>query len=251
MGIGWVLHQIQQGKEKVIAYASRALNRAESNYCITEKELLAVNFFVEYFRQYLLGRRFIVRSDHQSLVWLFKLKEPRGKIAKWIEVLRQYDFVIQYRPGKNQGHCYALSRCENPKSFDDTMETLKCGPCKKCFKHVQYMLHVQYYKEIVEKDTENLQPGKMTDTEETVTSIKEAEEAVPGTSVSTEELNPKHRESKIIGSLFQGSKVAELAQMQENDPDISIVLRGKLTNTKPSSQEMTVKSPAVRHYWIL
>ena len=79
LGIGSVLHQIQQGKEKVIAYASRALNRAETNYCITEKELLAVRYFIEYFCQYLLGRKFFVRSDHQSLVWLFRLKEPRGK----------------------------------------------------------------------------------------------------------------------------------------------------------------------------
>ena len=66
VGIGGVLHQVQGGRERVIAYASRALNKAESNYCITEKELLAVRFFVEYFRQYLLGRRFLVRSDHQS-----------------------------------------------------------------------------------------------------------------------------------------------------------------------------------------
>lgn len=57
IGIGAILHQIQGDRERVIAYASRALNKAESNYCITEKELLAVRFFIEYFRQYLLGRR--------------------------------------------------------------------------------------------------------------------------------------------------------------------------------------------------
>ena len=76
------MRQVQQGEEKVIAYASRTLNKAGSNYCITGKELLAVRFFIKYFRQYLLGRRFVVRSDHQSLVWLFRLKEPRGKIAR-------------------------------------------------------------------------------------------------------------------------------------------------------------------------
>ena len=79
VGIGGVLHQVQDGREKVIAYASRALNKAERNYCITEKELLAVRFFIEYFRQYLLGRKFTIRTDHQALVWLFRLKEPRGK----------------------------------------------------------------------------------------------------------------------------------------------------------------------------
>lgn len=49
--IGAVLSQVQDGQEKVIAYASSALNKAEINYCVTDKELLAVRYFVEYFRQ--------------------------------------------------------------------------------------------------------------------------------------------------------------------------------------------------------
>ena len=53
IGIGGILHQVQDGREKVIAYASRALNKAEKNYCVTEKELLSVRYFIEYFRQYL------------------------------------------------------------------------------------------------------------------------------------------------------------------------------------------------------
>ena len=56
VGIGAVLSQVQDGVERVIAYASRSLNRAERNYCVTDKELLAVRYFVEYFRHYLLGR---------------------------------------------------------------------------------------------------------------------------------------------------------------------------------------------------
>ena len=89
VGIGGILHQVQGDRERVIAYASRSLNKAECNYCITEKELLAARYFIEYFRQYLLGRRFKVRSDHQALVWLFRIKEPRGKIARWLEILSQ------------------------------------------------------------------------------------------------------------------------------------------------------------------
>ena len=41
----------------------------------------------------------MVRSDHQSLVWLFKLKELRGKKARWIEIISQYDVTIQFMPG--------------------------------------------------------------------------------------------------------------------------------------------------------
>ena len=150
VGLGGILHQVQEDRERVIAYASRALNRAESNYCITGKELLAVRFFIEYFRQYLLGRKFRVRTDHQALIWLFKLKEPRGKIARWIEILSHYDFSVEYRPGHKQGHCDALSRCENPRECDcpqqDTSEPLKCGPCKKCVKRAKDMLHEEFFK---------------------------------------------------------------------------------------------------------
>ena len=47
-GIGGILHQFQGDYEKVIAYAIRSLNKAERNYCIREKELLAVRYFIEY-----------------------------------------------------------------------------------------------------------------------------------------------------------------------------------------------------------
>ncbi|CAC5361329.1 unnamed protein product [Mytilus coruscus] len=48
-GIGAVLSQIQEGQEKVIAYGSRTLNKAERNYCVTDKELLALRYFIEYY----------------------------------------------------------------------------------------------------------------------------------------------------------------------------------------------------------
>ena len=58
VGIGGILNQIQNGRERVIAYASRTLNKSDGNCCITEKELLAVRFFIEYIRQYPLGKIF-------------------------------------------------------------------------------------------------------------------------------------------------------------------------------------------------
>ena len=75
--IGAVLMQIQSGVEKVIAYGSQTLGKAERNYCATDRELLAVKYFMEYYKQYLLGRHFRVHSDHEALKWLFSLKEPK------------------------------------------------------------------------------------------------------------------------------------------------------------------------------
>ena len=50
VGIEGILHQIQEGRERVISFASRASDKVEKNYCSTEKELLAFHYFVEYFR---------------------------------------------------------------------------------------------------------------------------------------------------------------------------------------------------------
>ena len=141
--IAGILSQIQDGHERVISFGSRPLGKAERNYCITDKELLAIRHFVEYFRQYLLGRTFLVRSDHQALVWLFKLKEPKGRIARWIELLSEYDFSIEYRSGNKHANADALSRCPNQWDCQcsdiDNLEVLRCGPCEKCKKRTADM----------------------------------------------------------------------------------------------------------------
>jgi len=67
IGLGAVLSQDQDGTEKVIAYASRTLDRAERNYCVTRRELLAVVFGLKTYKQFLLGRHFIIRTDHSAL----------------------------------------------------------------------------------------------------------------------------------------------------------------------------------------
>ena len=134
VGIGGVLSQVQGDRERVMAYGSRSLNKSERNYCITDKELLAVRYFVDYFCYYLLGREFLLRTDHQAIKWLFSLKEPKGRIQRWIEMLSAYDFQIEYRPGAKHGNADDLSRCPNPQDCVcpelDNEEVLKCGPCK-------------------------------------------------------------------------------------------------------------------------
>ncbi|KAK3104816.1 hypothetical protein FSP39_010929 [Pinctada imbricata] len=78
--------------------------------------MLAVVFFIKHFRHYLSGREFILRTDHASLVWLHRFKEPDGQISRWLQQLGQYVFKIVHRAGKRHGNADALSRLsENSK----------------------------------------------------------------------------------------------------------------------------------------
>lgn len=75
--------------------------------------MLALVYFVKYFKHYLLGREFILITDHGSLVWLHKFREPDGQVARWLQKLGPYVFQIVHRPGKRHGKADALSRIDN------------------------------------------------------------------------------------------------------------------------------------------
>lgn len=108
--MGAVLSQRVEGKEHVVAFYSKTFNRAERNYCVTRRELLAVVRATKHFRHYLLGRRFLLRTDHASLRWLTNFREPEGQVARWIQLLQEFDFELCHRAGTCHGNADALSR---------------------------------------------------------------------------------------------------------------------------------------------
>ena len=110
VGIGAVLQQVGSSGENVVAYYSKGLSKAERNYCTTRKELLALVKAVKHFRQYLLGKEFVVRTDHSALQWLRNFKEPEGQVARWLEFLQEYDFVVRHRKGSSHSNADSLSR---------------------------------------------------------------------------------------------------------------------------------------------
>jgi len=122
--IGAVLSQIQDGKERPICYASQLYDRHQENYNVTRKELLAMVTFTKKFRQYLLGRHFLVRTDHAALQWLRRTPEPIGQQARWLEILEEFDFTVQHRAGTLHGNADALSRRVAATSATPTVSSL-------------------------------------------------------------------------------------------------------------------------------
>ena len=110
VGIGAVLSQEEGGYERVVAYASRALTKQERKYATTKKELLSMVAFTKHFKHYLLGKEFVLRTDHNSLRWLHNFQGLEGQLARWIEQLANFQYKIVHRPGKLHKNADALSR---------------------------------------------------------------------------------------------------------------------------------------------
>ena len=110
IAIGAVLSQGKIGEDLPVAFASRALNRAEVHYTATEKECLAVVFFTKHFRHYLYGRKFLVVTDHQALVWLHNTRDTSSRLLRWRLRLLDFQYEIKYRQGKTNLNADALSR---------------------------------------------------------------------------------------------------------------------------------------------
>lgn len=105
-GLGCVLMQ----ERKVIAYASRQLKVHERNYPTHDLELTTIVFALKIWRHYLYGSKSTVLSDHKSLKYLFDQKDLNMRQRCWMEFLKDYDFELQYHPGKANVVADALSR---------------------------------------------------------------------------------------------------------------------------------------------
>ena len=102
----------ENGDLRPIYYASKHLEKSERNYSATAREALAAVFGCEYFRQYLQGAKFKLRTDHNPLVWLRNMKEPKRPYSGWIVRLEQFNYQMEYRPGKEHTNADFNSRVQ-------------------------------------------------------------------------------------------------------------------------------------------
>lgn len=159
VGAALVQKDEKTGNDKPIAFASRKLRGAELNYTTTEKECLAVVFAIEKFKQYVEGLQFEIITDHSALIWLLKQNDLKGRLARWILKLQQYDFEIKHIKGSQNIVPDTLSRMPIPEIAliqmdnvkDDSYEQLKEKIQKNPLKYDNYKIKndaifVKYHK---------------------------------------------------------------------------------------------------------
>nr|GEW25788.1 reverse transcriptase domain-containing protein [Tanacetum cinerariifolium] len=131
--IGAVLGQRHEKHFRPIHYASKPMTDAESNYTITEKEMLAVVYAFKKLRSYLIMNKSILHTDHSSLKYLFAKKDAKVRLLRYVLLLQEFDFKVLDTKGAENLTADHLSRLENtyenvldPKEINETFpfETL-------------------------------------------------------------------------------------------------------------------------------
>nr|GEV96335.1 reverse transcriptase domain-containing protein [Tanacetum cinerariifolium] len=112
--IGAVLGQRQDKHFRPIHYANKTMTEAESNYTITEKEMLAMVYAFEKFRFYLIMNKSIVYTDHSALKYLFGKKDSKARLLCWVLLLQEFTFKVIDTKGAENLATDHLSRLENP-----------------------------------------------------------------------------------------------------------------------------------------
>ena len=115
-GLGAALYQYQaDGKQRVVAFASRGLNKSERNYPAHKLEFLALKWAItDKFHDYLYGNHFEVSTDNNPLTYILTTAKLDATGQRWVAQLSNYNFSIQYKPGKNNTDADSLSRIKWP-----------------------------------------------------------------------------------------------------------------------------------------
>ena len=141
-----VLGQRKEKIFKAIYYASRTFKEAQENYSTNKKEMLAIVFSCEKFRQYILGSHVIVHTNHATIKYLMSKKEAKPRLIRWVLLLQEFELEIKYKRGCDNVIADHLSRVERNKAEEEEAGLTKNFPDEQLF---QLSVQLPWYADIV------------------------------------------------------------------------------------------------------
>ncbi len=121
--IGATLMQDHGNGLQPVAFLSKKLLPAETRYPTHEQELLAIVIALKEWRHYLYGNKFIVQTDHKSIIYFKTQEHMSPRQIRWSEYLQQFDYEIQYKAGSENVVADALSRRKDHETLNTTNRT--------------------------------------------------------------------------------------------------------------------------------
>lgn len=208
-GLGAVLYQEQDGKLRVLGYASRTLTPAEKNYHMHagKLEFLALKWAVtEKFRDYLYYSTFFtVYTDNNPLTYILSSAKLSAVGHRWVAELADFNFNIKYRPGKSNIDADVLSRL--PLDFSAYMET--------CIAEMEKDAICATSQAVIHQETD----------------------ATPWVAAVSARVGIAHAEPGVTDLVFRQLTLEEILRAQREDPDISRILAYKKRGYPPSGGE--------------
>lgn len=246
-GIGAVLSQKQDGVERVISYYSKSLTKAERNYCVTRRELLAVVNSVKHYHHYLYGTpKFTIRTDHSALRWLLKsFKNPEGQISRWIEALSAYHFEIEHRAGRSHGNCDGLSRipcdfCPGCRRLEAKENQSSVGPGCSCESSPSALL----------KDRQGTSRGSKTDPSLSPCGKTQTHEQVNAKSYRRVTTRSQTHSCVQMKQWLDAKSTDDIKNEQGKDRKISVVVGWKTdSDERPSWEQVSHLDVDYKTYW--
>ncbi len=116
--IGGVITQEFPEGERAIQYISHQLSKTQRNWPTIEKEAYAIIYCVQKLRQYLLGAKFTIYTDHKPLRSLFTAEMKNARVQRWAIILEEYGCDVQYTTGKSNVQADLLSRIQGEYKMD-------------------------------------------------------------------------------------------------------------------------------------
>jgi hypothetical protein len=104
------IEEVLMQEGHVICYESRKLNAHEINYVTHDLELAAIVHSLKMWRNYPIGRTFVLMIDHFGLRYSFDHPKLNARQARWMALLNEFCFEIKHIKGKENRVVDALSK---------------------------------------------------------------------------------------------------------------------------------------------